>query len=68
VALSTTKAQYLVLIQVVKESIWLLALLLDLGARRHLEQLGNIYIDNQGALALAGNLQFHAQPKHIDIQ
>jgi len=68
VALSSTKAEYMALTQAVKESIWLQALLLDLGARRHLEEVRNIYIDNQGELALARNPEFHARTKHIDIQ
>jgi len=68
VALSSTEAEYMALTQAVKESIWLQALLLDLGARRHLEEVRNIYIDNQGVLALARNPEFHARTKHIDIQ
>jgi len=56
------------LTQAVKESIWLQTLLLDLGARGHSSELSNIYIDNQGAIALARNPEFHARTKHIDIQ
>jgi len=56
------------LTQAVKESIWLQAILCDLGARRHLEELCTINIDNQGALALAKNPQFYAHTKHIDTQ
>ena len=68
VALSSTEAEYMALTQAVKEALWLLAILEDLGARRHLEEIRNINIDNQGALALARNPQFHARTKHIDIQ
>jgi len=68
VALSSTEAEYIALTQAVKESIWLQALLLDLGARRHQEDMQNIYIDNQGAIALAKNPEFHTRTKHIDIQ
>ena len=68
VALSSTEAEYMALTQAVKESIWLQALLLDLGARRHLQEVRNIYVDNQGALALAKNAEYHARTKHIDIQ
>ena len=56
------------LTQAVKESIWLQVLLSALGAARHREELQNINIDNQGALALARNPEFHARIKHIDIQ
>jgi len=68
VALSSTEAEYRALTQAVKEYLCLQALLLDLGARRHLEGVRNIYIDNQGVLALARNPEFHARTKHIDIQ
>ena len=54
--------------QGVKESLWLQAILKDLGARKHMEEMRNINVDNQGALALAHNPQFHARTKHIDIQ
>jgi len=56
------------LTQAVKESLWQQVIKKDLGAKRHLEEMRNIYIDNQGALALARNPQFHARTKHIDIQ
>ena len=56
------------LTQSVKESIWLQAILRDLGVRRHLEELRTINIDNQEAIALAKNSQFHASTKYIDIQ
>jgi len=68
VALSSTEAEYMALTQAVKESIWLQGLLEDLGARRHLEEMRNINVDNQGAMALARNAEFHARTKHIDIQ
>ena len=68
VALSSTEAEYMALTQAVKESIWLQVLLSDLGAGRHQEEERNINIDNQGALALARNPEFHARKKHIDIQ
>jgi len=56
------------LTQATKESIWLQALLYDLGARKHIPEISHILIDNQGALALAKNAEFHARSKHIDIQ
>jgi len=56
------------LTQAVKESIRLQAILWDLGARRHLEELWIINIDNQGALALAKNPLFYAHTKPIDTQ
>ena len=68
VALSSTEAEYVALTQAVKESLWLQGILDDLGARKHLTEMSNISIDNQGAIALAKNPEFHARTKHIDIQ
>lgn len=68
VALSSREAEYMASTQATKESLWLQALMIDLGARAHLEEVRNIYIDNQGAIALARNLEYHARTKHIDIQ
>jgi len=55
VGLSSTEAEFMALTQAVKESIWLQTLLYDFGAQNHLLEVGNIHIDNQGALALAHN-------------
>ena len=68
VALSSTEAEYMALTQAVKESLWLQGILDDLGARKHLTEMRNISIDNQGAIPLAKNPEFHARTKHIDIQ
>lgn len=68
VALSSTEAEYMALTQAVKESIWLQGILGDLGARRHLDEMRNIKVDNQVAIALASNAEFHPGTKHIDIQ
>ena len=56
------------LTQAVKESIWVQGLLRDLGAVGHLDEMKEINVDNQGAIALARNTEFHASTKHIDIQ
>jgi len=68
VALSSTEAEYMALTQAVKESIWLQAVLSDLTASKHQGEVKNIHVDNQGAIALAKNPEFHARTKHIDIQ
>jgi hypothetical protein len=70
VALSSTEAEYMAQTQATKEAIWL---------RRFLNEINKpdsssdpvttiIYGDNQGAIALAKNPQFHARSKHIGIQ
>ena len=66
VALSSTEAEYTALLQAVKESIWIRRLLQELG--REAEDDKVIYDDNQGAIALAHNPEYHVRTKHIDIQ
>ena len=68
VALSSTEAEYITLTQAVKKSIWLQTWLHDFGAQKHLPEVRNIHIDNQGGLTLAHNPEYHACTKHIDIQ
>jgi hypothetical protein len=53
--------------QATKEAIWLRNLLKELlqGGERPAATI--IYGDNQGAIALAKNPQFHARSKHINI-
>ena len=66
VALSTTEAEYIALTQAVKESFWIQRILRELG--RDAKDGNVIHEDNQGAIALAHNPEFHARTKHIDIQ
>jgi len=68
VALSSTEAEYMALTQGVKESLWLQQLLHDLGALKHQREIQPIECDNQGAIALTKNPEYHARTKHVDIQ
>jgi len=68
IALSTTEAEYMAMTQATKEIGWLRVLLDELGAFAHIEQLSQLHGDNQGALAVARNPEYHARMKHIDIQ
>jgi hypothetical protein len=69
VSLSSCEAEYIGQTNATKEAIWLRGFLrqihpdLDQGPGATI-----IYGDNQGAIALAKNPQFHARTKHIDIQ
>ena len=66
IALSSMEVEYIALVQAVKESIWIQRLLSDLGRKAEDQDL--IREDNQGAIALAHNPEYHARTKHIDIQ
>ncbi|GMF51959.1 unnamed protein product [Phytophthora fragariaefolia] len=66
VALSSTEAEYMPLSECVKEVVWMRLLLENLGS----EQTGGtlVYVDNQGAMALAKNVGYQSRTKLIDIR
>ncbi|GJQ67871.1 hypothetical protein Trydic_g16633 [Trypoxylus dichotomus] len=66
VALSTTKAEYMGLIEVAKEAIYLRSFLIELGVERLPDV--KVYNNNLSALRLAKNPTYHARNKHIDIR
>ena len=68
VTLSSTEAGYMALTQGVKEVLWLRSIFTEIGALVHTAEISQIYLDNQGAIALARNPGFHARSKHIDIR
>src|SRR4051812_32800031 len=69
ISTSTTEAEYVGLCNAAKEAVWLRNLLENLGRGRYAgEQATLVQGDNQGALRLVGNPEFHARSKHIDVQ
>jgi hypothetical protein len=54
--------------QAAKEILWLRVLLDEIGAFKHIAPMATLYGDNQGAIALARNPEYHQRTKHIDIQ
>jgi hypothetical protein len=65
IALSTAKAEYITLTVVMREILYLQALIAELY--KPVIPPIPIYCDNQGAVTLATNNKFHACMKHIDI-
>ena len=65
-ASSTTKAEYLAASSTTKEIIWHRRLLSSLG--KTLPSPTILFTDNQSALRLIKNLEFHRRTKHIDVQ
>ena len=65
IALSTMEAEYIALTHAVKEALWLSAFLSKIQAA----PLGGVKVncDNQGAIVLSKDNNFHARTKHIDI-
>ena len=65
IALSTIVVEYIVAIEVVKETIWLKGLFNNLGLQ---QELTDVYFDSQNVIHLKKNLMFHKRTKHIDIK
>jgi hypothetical protein len=68
VSLSSCEAEYIGQTNATKEAIWLQGFLKQVNPGDPGLSATIIYGDNQGAIALAKNPQFHARTKHIDIQ
>lgn len=66
VALSTAEAEYIALSSAAQETVWLRRLVSELGNKP--EKPTVLMEDNQSAIAMARNPQFHGRAKHIDIR
>lgn len=66
VTLSTTESEYVAAATAVKENIWLRNLSKDLGTV--CDKATTLYIDNQSAIRLAKNPEYHKRTKHIDVR
>ena len=67
VALSTCEAEYVAMCEAGKEAIWVHRLLVELGYRKKNTAVP-LRADNQGAIALTSNPEFHRRIKHIDVR
>lgn len=65
VSLSTTEAEYIALAHGTKDAIWLQRMLSELKIQ--VERV-RIHVDNQSAIKLASNPEFHKRSKHIDVR
>ena len=75
VALSTCEAEYMALSKAATEAIYLHKLLHEIDFKtpkeapkthQEIQEIPTIYCDNQGAIALANNPEFHSKSKHIE--
>jgi hypothetical protein len=65
VTLSSTEAEYVAATHASKEALWLKRFLVELGWT---QDAVRVYCDNQSALRLMRNPQYHARTKHISVQ
>nr|GEX41481.1 retrovirus-related Pol polyprotein from transposon TNT 1-94 [Tanacetum cinerariifolium] len=63
--MSITEAEYMALIEAVKEAIWLRRLLEELGVELNIV---TVNCDNQGMIHLSRNHVFHERTKHINVR
>jgi Reverse transcriptase (RNA-dependent DNA polymerase) len=68
ISTSTTEAEYVGFCNAAKEAVWLRNLLQQIGRGAYAEHTTRLYGDNQSALKLVANPEFHARSKHIDVQ
>ena len=66
VALSTAEAEYMALANAIQEAIWMQQLTIDLKNKADKPII--LFEDNQSAIYIAKNLQFHGRTKHIEIK
>ena len=66
VALSTAEVEYIALASTAQESVWLQQLLADIKKEPPKKMV--IFEDNQSAISIARNPQFHGRSKHIGIK
>ena len=65
ISLSTTESKYIATTHATKEGLWLWLLITQLFSP--LSGPTTLFLDNQSAIALAKDHQYHAQTKHIDV-
>jgi hypothetical protein len=66
VAMSSTEAEYIAAAHAAKEAVWLRRLLTELGQPTLHPTL--LHIDNQSAIAITRNPEFHDRTKHIEVR
>jgi hypothetical protein len=66
ISLSTTESEYVAATHAAKEALWLRSLITQLFDQKLLPT--TLFSDNQSAIALTKDHQYHARTKHIDVR
>jgi len=66
VSLSTTESEYVAITHAAKEAKWLRSLIGEIF--QPIDEPSTLFSDNQSAIALTQDHQYHARSKHIDIR
>ena len=59
------EVEYIAMIEVVKETLWIEGMLNKLGMR---QEVLTVHCDNKSAIHLTKNKMFHEKTKHIDVR
>ena len=68
VALSSTEAEYVAGAHAAKEAVWLKRLISEIWQQPEDDAPVTLLIDNQSAIAIARNPEFHDRTKHIEVR
>ncbi|CAL3973559.1 unnamed protein product [Diplocarpon coronariae] len=68
IALSSTEAEYVAMCKFAQEASWIRQVLKEMGYNRDDAKKVEMIYDNQGALHLTENPEYHQRTKHIDIK
>jgi len=66
VALSTTEAEYIAAVEAGKEMVWMRQLLIEFGIT--IKSPSILRIDNQSAISVSKNPEYHGRMKHLDLK
>ena len=66
VTLSTTEAEYISATSAAQEILWLRNLFQEIGYE--IEGASSLYLDNQSAIAVSKNPEYHGRMKHLDLR
>jgi transposase InsO family protein len=66
ISLSSTESEYMASSHATREAVYLRQFLTEIGFRQNIPT--PILVDNQSAIALARNPEFHARTKHIEVR
>lgn len=66
VTLSTAESEYIAASMATKEVVWLRRLLMEIGCQQN--NSTPVFCDNQSAIRLVYNPEFHQRTKHIDVK
>lgn len=68
VALSSTEAEYISICAGVIETVWIRRMVQGIGMIDGAKEATNVYVDNQGEIALTGSTPIKRRTKHMDVR